>query len=152
MSRRSKFTNEVVETIQRAIECGNLRGTAARIAGVNPTTFSRWMRQGTEEPDGPYGAFREMVYVAEATRESGLVGVIFDAAKEGDWKAASWLLACTGGQRWRPKDREKVDEMTASELVSGLTADQRQQVAAQIAAGEQVTLDELARVRDGGGR
>jgi transposase-like protein len=51
MGRPTKLTGEVEAKILRAIRAGNDITIAARYAGVHPSTFHAWMRQGDPAGD-----------------------------------------------------------------------------------------------------
>src|SRR5436190_9865073 len=103
MARPSKLTDEVEAKILRAIRAGNDMTVAARYAGVHPSTFHAWMRQG--DPQGAdrrharQRRFRENVEQARAESEVHSVTVI---AKAGDrqWRARAFLLERRFPERW----------------------------------------------------
>jgi len=72
-----------IRRILDALEDGATRGAAARAAGVSPRTLRRWTNDCDE--------LEERVIRAEAEAETDAVGIIRDAAAEGDWRAAAWL-------------------------------------------------------------
>lgn len=91
--RPSKLTPEVQEKILHSIRLGSSRPDAALFAGVGERTLREWMRLGTEEPDGPFGALRAKVTEAEIHVKVTLVGCVLKAAVS-DWRAALALLQC----------------------------------------------------------
>ncbi len=109
MARPSKLTAEVSEKIVRAIRAGNYPEVAAGHAGVHPATYYRWMERGALEgsapEDDPYRQFRSEVERAIADAEAAEVGLVIKAARDGDWRAAAWLLERRFGDRWGRRDR-----------------------------------------------
>ncbi len=92
LGRPSKLTPDVQQRIVQAITIGTHRQDAAEYAGIDAATFRRWMTRGLEEPDGPYSEFRTAIVEAEARAKITAMGCITKAARDGDWKAASWWL------------------------------------------------------------
>lgn len=90
--RPSELTPQVREKLVQALAIGNYRGDAARFAGIDPTTLSRWMRRGREEPQGPFAELRDAVLDAEAKAKVMALGCVTKAIRDGDWKAAAWYL------------------------------------------------------------
>lgn len=66
MGRPTKCTPEVTAQIARYVRGGMGREAAARLAGVGPSTFYRWMVDGEAEEEGIYREFRETILNAEA--------------------------------------------------------------------------------------
>ncbi len=91
--RPTKLTPKIQERIIQAISLGNYRKDAAAFAGVDPATVHRWMVRGANEPQSEYGTFRRAVQEAEARSKVAAMGCVTKAARDGDWKAASWWLS-----------------------------------------------------------
>jgi len=90
--RPSKLTPEIQEKIVQALVLGNHRQDAAAYAGIDATTFRRWLIRGLQEKEGPHAEFRQAVLEAEARAKITAMGCITKAARDGDWKAAAWWL------------------------------------------------------------
>ncbi len=92
MSRRpsgnGKFTPETQKKIIDGISMGNFRMTAARAAGLNPVTLSRWMN----DPDPKFAKFQKAVIKAEAEVEQRCVNRILDDGFARDTKWLAWFL------------------------------------------------------------
>ena len=105
MSRRTKLTPEVQQSIVRTLRLGNSRKDSALYAGVSESTFYSWMDRGRRgEP--LYVEFLETVQKAESTACIKNVAVIQKAAQV-TWQAAAWWL-----ERKRPDDwgrKQRVD-------------------------------------------
>lgn len=104
--RTSKLTPEVVDKICIAIRAGNYAKIAAAMAGVAETTYYRWLEMA-EEPNAKkeYREFRESINRAEAEAEVAAVARIRQAADNGTWQAAGWLLERKNGERWGRNDK-----------------------------------------------
>ncbi len=125
MARPTKLTHEVSEKIVRAIRAGNYPEVAARHAGVHPSTYYRWMERGALEgeapEDDPYRHFRSEVDRAIADAEAAEVGLVVKAARDGDWRAAAWLLERRFGDRWGRRERlEQIHEVRVPDEASEL--------------------------------
>lgn len=94
-----KLTPAKIEAVAAIIVQGNFRKTAARLIGVTPFTFSRWMRLGRRYPGGLYGTLRQVVLAAEAEAEGRAVAAVL-AAGRGDAKYLCWWLERKFPQRW----------------------------------------------------
>ena len=82
MARPTKYTEETVERILEGIRLGLTYRHACRCGGVDYVQFNRWMHR--------YREFRDAVGVANATAVQ--MERINLGAKEGDWRAAAWIL------------------------------------------------------------
>lgn len=61
MGRPTKLTTATANIIVEAIRDGVPRHRAARLAGVDPATFFRWMADGEQAQTGVYHEFRKRV-------------------------------------------------------------------------------------------
>jgi hypothetical protein len=81
------FNADTQMLILNSIRQGNFRNTAARAAGINPKTLSKWMHR--TEPK--YVEFAQLVIEAEANIESKCVNKLIEAGdKDAKWYA--WWL------------------------------------------------------------
>jgi hypothetical protein len=103
MARPTKLTAQLEEQIVRAIRAGSFPEVAARYAGVDRSTYYRWMErgdpEGTRSADRPHRRFRRAVEQAQAAdevRDTTLVG----KAAERDWRAAAWRFERRHRARW----------------------------------------------------
>jgi len=101
MARPTKLSPEIEERIVSAVRAGTSIAGAAAYAGIDPSTFHRWMERGdpkrTGRADGRYREFRARVEQASGEAEVRDVTVIAKAAPS-DWRAAAWRL-----ERRRPE-------------------------------------------------
>jgi hypothetical protein len=92
MARRSKFTPKACKTILDHIKLGMPYKFAATAAGVDYTTFNKWVNKGKEQETGQYHDFYNEVQEAEAIFVRNNLARIAKAATEGSWQAAVWML------------------------------------------------------------
>lgn len=102
--RKSKLNKDRQKRICDAIRRGLHLDTAARLAGIDPSTFWRWMKYGEEGRSQTYRNFYKAVKEAEAEAEERLVGHIESAALK-CWQAAAWILERRHPERWARTDR-----------------------------------------------
>jgi hypothetical protein len=158
MARPTKLTPAVEEKIVRAIRAGNYPEVAARHAGIHPATYYRWMERGALEgeapEDDPYRRFRAEVERALADAEIADVGLIERAARNGDWRAAAFLLERRHRERWRRGEGRELETAREGKPVvdrgSQWTSQEEfdRQVEELIAAARSAALEEEA---EGGG-
>lgn len=72
--RPSKLSPEIREKLLSAIRSGNYLEDACSYAGIDYSTFRRWMIRGEEAQTGEYGEFYETVKSLEASVIVELVG------------------------------------------------------------------------------
>jgi transposase len=82
--RKSKYTSETVEKITQAIRLGATYELAASYAGIDHSTFFRWMNDKSD--------FRDAVKAAEGAGAMQWLAKIEKAASDGNWQAAAWKL------------------------------------------------------------
>lgn len=136
MGRRSKLTPEIQEKIVIAIEAGNYADAACRYAGIDYSTFFRWMQKG-EESDDQYGEFRKAVEKARAHAEVKYVAVIDRAAREGTWQAAAWWLERTQPQKYGRKERYEVSGPDGGNIVVDVSMEELESKVNQILQARQ---------------
>lgn len=98
--RKSKLTPAVQERIVEAIRGGNYAQVAARCAGIDDSTFYRWLEKGEAEEEGAYRDFHDAVKAAEAVAEDAAVQCVISAMPD-SWQAAMTFLERRFAQRWR---------------------------------------------------
>ena len=104
--RKTKLTPDVTEKICLAIRAGNYANVAAQMAGISESTYYYWLAEA-EKPNAKkqFLEFSESIKRAEADAEVGAVALIRQAANNGTWQAASWLLERKHGERWGRNDK-----------------------------------------------
>ena len=145
MARPTKLTTEVEETILKAIRGGNYAGTAATYAGVDRSTYFRWLERGdpagTAAADSRYRAFRARVEQAKAEAEVRDITMIAKAG-ERDWRARAWSVERRHPERWA---RRAAAEEEGSSLERALAAPGTSYRLAALSEPEQ---NDLARLLD----
>lgn len=99
MGRPSKLTTEVQEKICNAIRAGNYYEAACAYAGIDYSTFRRWMVQGEKAKSGKYREFYEAVKKAEYEAEIRLVAQWQKHMPE-NWQAIATFLERRYPERW----------------------------------------------------
>ena len=95
-----RLTQQIAAKILQGLRACLPRDVAAARAGVPRETLNNWLARGREAKSGMYRDFAAAVDRAEADAEAALVATIAKAAKEGDVKAATWLLERSRPERW----------------------------------------------------
>ena len=122
-----KFTPQVRRRIYEAMSIGCTYELAARHAGIGESTMYYWLAKGREGEPG-YQEFLEEVKRCEARCAAGALGVLLQAAREGKWQAAAWLLERRHG--YTAKDRAPVEitiesnESSVIDMIKGLQQDE----------------------------
>lgn len=104
--RPTKLTRETIDKICLAIRAGNYAKIAAQMAGIGESTYYEWLAIA-KEPDCDllFTELAESVQRAEADAEVAAVALIRQAANNGSWQAAGWLLERKSGERWGRNDK-----------------------------------------------
>ena len=119
LHRANKITIKATKRYIEAIKLGLSPTGAAAYVGVDKRTIDSWLDKGSElsEEDGRgYYSFWVRVQKARGKSEKDLVDIVTDAAREGEWKAAAWML-----ERRFPKDwgkKTEVNQNTSFTLAS----------------------------------
>ncbi|MGZ6372703.1 MAG: hypothetical protein ACXWL8_04835, partial [Candidatus Limnocylindria bacterium] len=117
MARPSKLTPERRKAIIDMIGYGVFAETAARAAGISPSTYYLWLQRGNAG-EAPFSEFSDAVRAREAAVEVEAVSVLKAAAEDGDWRAAMRFLERRFPSRWgRGRRREYVVEATLESLI-----------------------------------
>lgn len=113
--RRGKLTPQVQQKIVEAIRAGNYVSVAAQYAGIDRSTFYRWMERGENSRSGKYRSFFLAVRQAESFAEVRAVAILQSEMKE-NWRAALSYLERKFPTRWgTSSQRHKDDPDTASQ-------------------------------------
>jgi transposase-like protein len=104
--RPTKFTPDTQAAILDALKTGVGIERAAAFAGIHADSLYNWMKQGKEDEDqnveSEHRTFFERLTRARAEVHVRLAGEVRAAAtsdREGDWRAAAWML-----ERLAPED------------------------------------------------
>jgi AcrR family transcriptional regulator len=106
--RPTKLTAARREKLLAAIRAGCHREQAARVAGVAPATFYRWVARGEREGRGPYRDFIDALREAEAEAEVQAVFVLRQAMGYDNWRAALAYLERRHPERWRRRQTNEI--------------------------------------------
>lgn len=106
--RPSKLTPDCKKRLLQALAAGNYYEPACAYAGIDYSTFRRWMLRGEKESKGEFCEFCEVVQRAIAQSEIASVAKI-KKAEEDDWRAAAWLLERRFSDRWASTQKVKIE-------------------------------------------
>lgn len=89
----TKFNPETCHKIIQAIKQGNYQKTAAALAGIDESTYYRWVERGKEAKSGKYCEFYKSIKKAEEFAKAYYLQQIREAAEsKKHWQAAAWYL------------------------------------------------------------
>ena len=100
-SRRAGRPSKLKPNVQKILENAIAKGTSIRaacsMAGIAKSTYFNWMSQAREDQEAgrqsEYVDFLDQVYTSRCKQIALLHSKINDAAMNGNWRAAMWLLA-----------------------------------------------------------
>jgi len=143
--RPSKLTLQVEEQLVQALRMGTSRKHAAIYAGIDEATLRRWMARGRVEREGPHAELHRAVVEAEAKAQIVAMGCVAKAIREGDWKAATWLLERKAPEQYAPRSR-LFDPYRVLEILEdeGLVVDRDRALTALAEAEPSLSLDQSA--------
>lgn len=113
MARPTSLTPELQNTIRIAIENGNYRETAAKVAGIHRNTLRNWTERG-ETGEEPFAEFLCVLEKAEATAERRMLKSIRKGGP--NWQAKAWIMERRWPSRWSGRVR-----VTVTDHVDALT-------------------------------
>ncbi len=105
MARPTKLTPEIAGLLTKAVERGHFLETAAALAGVDKTTFWRWLKRGAKEKHGPYRDLKESLDKGMATAEDLCVTSLIASSDSQNMK---WILERRFSERWARKEKLEV--------------------------------------------
>ena len=130
--RRTKLTRERIERICEQVRKGVPYETAARLAGIDPSTFYRWKRRGEQAKRGLYREFWEALQQADAEAEATLIE---ETKKEKG--GPRWILE----RRWPERWGQRVDVKWSGEPLQRVVFDLSQIPEDDLRRFLQVVLD-----------
>ena len=103
------FTTERASRVLDAVRRGLTYRLAASYAGISYSTLNRWRLAGQDRDDNSeICQFWKALEEANGEAAYRLAGLVNDAADEGDWKAAGWILERRFPRDWgRAASQEK---------------------------------------------
>jgi len=120
MARPTKLDDLLSKRIVMAIAKGLPRDTAAKLAGIAPSTLYLWLRKG-DAGEEPFSEFSDALKRAEAEGEAELVAIIREAGKT-SWQACAWLLERRRPARWAVR-RERAEKPISKDEADRLLAE-----------------------------
>ena len=90
--RKSDLTPEMQKELCDHIIGGASNKDAAALAGIDESTFYKWIKRGEEETKGKFVLFFQSIKEARAAFREHHRKQIADAGKKGVWTASAWLL------------------------------------------------------------
>jgi len=93
LGRKRKCTKATTKKIADGIRLGMTFDLAAQYGGVGRSTMYGWLKMA-EDPNAEqcYVDFSDTLKAAEATNAANALHCIADAANDGSWQAAAWML------------------------------------------------------------
>lgn len=109
MGRPSKLTTKVQDKIVVAIRSGSSPEGAAQYAGIDRSTFYRWLDQGRRARSGSYRRFREAIEKAKADLETMVAAKVIKGINEGKLELAIQFLERRYPELWGRREALKGD-------------------------------------------
>ena len=93
MGRKTKCTAKTIARVAEGLRIGMTHELAAQYGGISHESFYQWLKLA-RQPDCAkcYLDFSEAIKAAEADNAARCLLVIDDAANDGSWQAAAWML------------------------------------------------------------
>lgn len=114
--RKCKLNDELTAVICDNISLGLSYTLTCQAAGIHFDTFNEWMKKGEAGGEEKFVDFYSKVRAAEAICARNSLERIREAADNGTWNAAAWLL-----ERRYPSDygrKDRIDMKAKTENVS----------------------------------
>lgn len=108
MGRPCKLTPALQEMILEAVRDGAYAEQAAAAAGIDRSTFFRWLAQGRDATSGKFREFSIAIATAEAAAELDAAKTLKTAFDGGDWRAAITYLERKFPERWGKRERHEL--------------------------------------------
>jgi len=105
IGRPSKLTDILVKEICEYIATGNTFERACRLSNISESIFYDWKAKGEKEKQGKYLDFLEAIKKAGEKFKQTNIDIIQQAAKDGTWQAAAWLLERKHPEEFGRRDR-----------------------------------------------
>ena len=92
LGAKTKLSYKLIEQIADGVRRCLPPVAAARERGVPKSTFMSWLQKGRGEPNGIYRDLVDALDLATAKPHTTISNVMYESAKQGNIKAAIWLL------------------------------------------------------------
>jgi hypothetical protein len=89
---KKAMTPATIVRMHADVKKGLPRTAVCARAGISPYTWAYWVGEANQGIE-PYATWHRLMLHAAGDLQAELIDNIRDAADEGDWKAASWLLS-----------------------------------------------------------
>ena len=91
--RKTKCTKRTIDRVAAGLRLGMTHELAAQYGGITHASFYHWLKLAKEPGNAKcYSDFSEAIKAAEADNAARCLLVIDDAAADGSWQAAAWML------------------------------------------------------------
>ncbi len=97
--RPTKLTEKTIERLTQALRIGATRESACAYAGIDYSTFCKWMKKGESARSGRFFDFFQAVRRAELEAELACIRA-WTAKIPDDWRAAKEFLERRFPERW----------------------------------------------------
>ncbi len=98
----------ITDRICEIVKLGATYRDACGAVGISAASLHLWVSKGKREgPPTIYTEFYERIARARRAGQAGLVRLVHSAAREGDWKAAQYLLACRDPQAYGTRNHHE---------------------------------------------
>lgn len=105
--RPFKLNKDIQRKLVEAIGEGNYYDAACQLAGIDYSTFRKWILRGQEEEKGAFRDFYVAIKKAEAEAENKIIKLWIKQIPE-DWRAAATFLERRYPDRWARRDRHEI--------------------------------------------
>ncbi len=93
MGRKTKCTAKTIARVAEGMRIGMTVELASQYGGITKDTFYRWLKLANDPTaDKVFSDFSDAIKAAEADNAARCLLVIDDAANDGSWQAAAWML------------------------------------------------------------
>lgn len=113
-----KLTQRNLPRIVRAASLGATKAIQAKVAGVDESTFYRWLQRGRDEPDTIFAELVDALDAAEAAAAERMLAVVTKAAAGGNWLPAAWILERRFGYIKTERQEVQADVRTTTSAMS----------------------------------
>lgn len=131
LGRPTKLDDLIAKRVVDAVKRGLPRRTAAKIAGVVPSTLALWLQKG-RDGDPAYSDFSDRVKAAEAHGEGEIVDLLRAHAAT-SWQACAYLLDRRNPRDWAAR-KPVADEAARPGAISTSTEEMIAQTESVLAA------------------
>jgi len=127
----AKLNDETKQRLVEGIKLGLSNKLAAQYAGVSESTFYAWRQRG-QAGEPAYLELLESIKRAEAESAAHCLAVIKDAAQQGNWTSAAWLLERRHGYRKEQLEQLEPEVTAEDHMVDPNTAEGREAIISHV--------------------